>query len=327
MIQRWPQFLAVGLLSVASAATGLVVGRQAQAPDDCSLNQRLPYLNQQLNCSQSYAVDKQAYIGLKHELTDYIADQQQSGIATEVSVYFRDLHNGPTLGLNEHENFSPASLLKLPLLLAYLDYQIERPGLLADELVLTAKTTDLQQFYPSMAGLTLGSKYSVEELLEAMIVHSDNDAYYVLLSYLREVSGTDVLQQTYIDLGLIDPTSRGDETLTTKGYASIFQQLYHASFLSTQELSNQALDLLAQSEFEVGLRAGLPENVLVAHKFGERSDLPSGEKQLHDCGVVYYPDNPYLLCVMTRGTDFTALEGVIQGISARVYAEFDSRRL
>jgi hypothetical protein len=49
--------------------------------------------------------------------------------------------------------------------------------------------------------------------------------------------------------------------------------------------------------------------------------------QLHDCGIIYYPGNPYLLCVMTRGTDWSALEKTIQTISAMTYKEVDSRKL
>ncbi len=78
--------------------------------------------------------------------------------------------------------------------------------------------------------------------------------------------------------------------------------------------------------------AGVPSTVDVAHKFGERTTLASDTestetKQLHDCGIVYFPENPYLLCVMTRGTDFKVLEGIISDISRMVYEEVDSRRL
>jgi hypothetical protein len=67
-------------------------------------------------------------------------------------------------------------------------------------------------------------------------------------------------------------------------------------------------------------------NIPVAHKFGERTGFAGGVKQLHDCGIVYYPKNPYLLCIMTRGTDFTKLESTIAAVSKMVYQEFDSRK-
>lgn len=73
------------------------------------------------------------------------------------------------------------------------------------------------------------------------------------------------------------------------------------------------------------MRKTIPSDVKVAHKFGERyyGDI----KQLHDCGVIYYPENPYLLCVMTIGKDFEDLAEVISHVSDVVYREVDSRKL
>ena len=72
--------------------------------------------------------------------------------------------------------------------------------------------------------------------------------------------------------------------------------------------------------------AELPNDIVVAHKFGER-DLEDNTKQLHDCGVVYYPQNPYLICIMTHGQSYKSLERIIQHISGKVYKEVDSRKL
>lgn len=58
--------------------------------------------------------------------------------------------------------------------------------------------------------------------------------------------------------------------------------------------------MLKDSEFRGGLVAGVPSNIMVAHKFGE-SKL-NNEKQFHDCGIVYFPKNQYLLCVMSRSS-------------------------
>jgi len=88
------------------------------------------------------------------------------------------------------------------------------------------------------------------------------------------------------------------------------------------------LSLLTHTNFTSGLTAGIPKNIVVAHKFGEATDDDvSGSiisRELHDCGIIYYPGKPYLLCVMTKGTDFSKLEGVISGISEIAY-DFVSR--
>jgi hypothetical protein len=75
---------------------------------------------------------------------------------------------------------------------------------------------------------------------------------------------------------------------------------------------------LAKSTFTEGIVAGLPQGMTVAHKFGE-AELPDGTLQLHDCGIVYKPNQPYLICVMTKGSNFDTLAGVISHISKTVY--------
>ncbi len=66
--------------------------------------------------------------------------------------------------------------------------------------------------------------------------------------------------------------------------------------------------------------------MIVAHKFGERSFLDKKTKQLHDCGIVYHPAKPYVLCVMTRGDDFDKLSAVLRSVSALVYQEVDAQQ-
>jgi beta-lactamase class A len=89
-------------------------------------------------------------------------------------------------------------------------------------------------------------------------------------------------------------------------------------------MSNQALALLSRADFNYGIKQAIPSSIEVAEKFGERSviDSRSGRvfsRELHDCGLVYYPDHPYLLCVMTEGPDFNELLATIREISAAAY--------
>jgi hypothetical protein len=71
-----------------------------------------------------------------------------------------------------------------------------------------------------------------------------------------------------------------------------------------------------------GIKAPLPPDLVVSHKFGERTEMAGGSvawRELHDCGIVYYPYEPYFLCVMTKGQDFDDQRAVLRGISAVVY--------
>ncbi|HNW45179.1 MAG TPA: serine hydrolase, partial [Elusimicrobiales bacterium] len=71
------------------------------------------------------------------------------------------------------------------------------------------------------------------------------------------------------------------------------------------------------------LVAGLPGGVTVSHKFGE-GGVMGGERQLQDCGIVYYPGRPYLLCVMAKGTKLENLEKFIKAVSRLVYYSVDT---
>ena len=45
----------------------------------------------------------------KNKIAELIRGKIKNGNATHVSVYFRDLNNGPWFGINEKEPFSPGS--------------------------------------------------------------------------------------------------------------------------------------------------------------------------------------------------------------------------
>jgi len=99
--------------------------------------------------------------------------------------------------------------------------------------------------------------------------------------------------------------------------------LYNASYL-TNEYSEKMMELLTQSEFKDGLAAGVPDNLKIAHKFGISTVFTSSEeissRELHDCGIIYHPDHPYILCVMTKGhSKLSDSEGIIKKISQNVY--------
>jgi len=244
-----------------------------------------------------------------------------------ISVYFRDLNNGPWFGINEKEKFSPSSLLKVPLLIAYLKQAEVGPELLLEK-YLKEKEVDLgdnfayQYFKPSQK-LEIGKSYTIDELLYRMIAYSDNEAALILFSLIKPEIQTTI----YNDLGIKMPEANKEDFMTVKDYASFFRILFNASYLN-RDFSEKALTLLSKSEFDKGIVAGTRGNVVVAHKFGERvyqTEEKVELKQLHDCGIVYYPQHPYLLCIMSRGDDFDKLANIIKDISYLIFDYINQR--
>jgi len=247
-------------------------------------------------------------------------ESKKAGRATHVSVYFRDLENGPLFGVSMEEKFSPASLLKVPLMMAALKEAEADPALL-DRRVRNEQR-ELARAGIDAFALAPGAEYSVDSLLRAMITASSNDAAILL----RSVISAEALDAVFRDFGMIIPGVRAlDDSMTVREYASFFRILYNAAYLD-KEMSGKALEYLTLSEFKRGLVAGLPPGTVAAHKFGERSFIDSKTKQLHDCGIVYHPARPYVLCVMTRGDDFDALSAVIKDVSALIYEEVSTQQ-
>ncbi|MBX4200197.1 class A beta-lactamase-related serine hydrolase [Candidatus Parcubacteria bacterium] len=287
-------------------------------------------INTSLDCDYRSHIGKSDYNKLRNNLSNFIQWKKQTGDLAEASVYFRDLEYGPTMGIREYSMFSPASLLKLPILFTYLSYNESHPDedIMDKEITYQdVKNLPVAYFTPKIS-MQVGKPYKVNDLLGYMIKYSDNVSASALTLYLEDISPTeDLLKNTFVDLGILEPAQPSDQTVNVKSYANLFLDLYNASAFDKKETSERALELLSQSDFNKGIVAGVPIGIKVAHKFGERLDSEANIKQLHDCGIVYYPDNPYLLCIMTRGYDFDKLAVTISAISRQVYEEVNSRKL
>jgi beta-lactamase class A len=254
----------------------------------------------------------------KSKVENLVNNHLKSGSASHISVYFRDMNNGPWFGINEKEDFAPASLLKVPVMMSLFKQAESDPTLLQKTITATqsANPNDPATIKPKNSMLP-GKNYTMGELVEKMIASSDN--YAVALIYQN--FDLSKLLKTYQDLGVSGSSNQSpDQYMNVKTYASFFRILFNSSYLNP-EMSEKALEILSQSEFTEGLRAGIPNAITVAHKFGEREISNLELVQLHDCGIVYYPTHPYLLCIMTRGKDIPSLASIIKNLSSLIYTE------
>lgn len=315
--------------------TGLVVGyfadrlwNDAHKPVDTSSTSKqvrqvgeYRYINPLLECEVAEGTIDARKQNFRDELAKEIEVIKKKSQLTEAAVYFRDLNNGPAFGVDETGEFFPASLLKVPVMMAYYRWSEQESDLLSAEILYD----EPRDFGVSVAikpreELSSGRSYRVDELIERMIKYSDNQAVYLLVQNLPQ----EKVVKLFGAIGVgADVVIDGNAKITVKEYASFFRILFNSSYLS-RENSEKALLLLASTDYNDALPAGVPQGVQVAHKFGE-AGTESVERQLHDCGIVYFPDHPYLACIMTRGKELDNLKQSIVDISKFIYEKIDEQ--
>jgi beta-lactamase class A len=256
----------------------------------------------------------------RDKLEIWIEKEKEQGRVREVSVYFRSLTVGIWTGINEREGFCPASILKVPVMMTYFRMAEKDPAILEKKIKYSPENpTGYVPGVIQKSSAEIGKYYSVDELIRLMIAESDNIADLRLLYNLPPGE----LERTFSDFGMdMSTLSAGKDFVSLKIVSTFLRVLYNASYLN-EAMSEKALRYLTECTYRDGIVAGLPKDIVVAHKFGER--FFQNEKQLHEVAIVYHTENPYILAIMTKGDDQSKLSEVIKNISELVYREVDSQ--
>jgi beta-lactamase class A len=328
MLKRIPTVWRNGLVALLLLIAGGLIGYAyaahsgATAPVNVRYAGGYDFVHPSLYTEVPEDISYPEYSKLKDDLTAAVAKAEGAHEASDVGIYFRDLDEGHWVGVNEDHTFAPGSLLKVATLLTTLRVTGGDSARLEAPIHVTFGPDyepTQQTYYPPKDPITTSGSYTLDTLLSHLIVESDNGAADALDYYF----GLSELNQTLTDLNVPSPGTAGNEPDTPREYSHFFRALYNGSYLGPA-VSESALSLLSKTAFLDGLVAGVPQGTTVAHKWGEKT-LDAGTNQLHDCGIVYLPDHPYFLCVMTKGADFPTLAGVIKDISSVVWTDVVAR--
>lgn len=255
-------------------------------------------------------------VALEEELRAFAEQMVAQGQLSDYSVYYQEFVSGPVIAINESRGFFPASLLKLPVALWYFKQAQERPELLLEEIHFAGPRGSTDGHFLPQHPIAVGTTYTIEELIKLMLTESDNDATQVLVEY---AGGREVINEVYEELDIRNVDNYETYVMDTQTYGAFFRVLFNARYID-REYSERILSMLTDTSFKTGMVGGLPEDVVVAHKFGERTLDENGPvEQLHECGIVYAPANPYLLCIMTQGSDYDVMAAFIREASRRVF--------
>ncbi len=253
--------------------------------------------------------ESDALRGLKEEITAVIDSQKAAGKISRASVYFKELNSLHWTSVYGNELYYPGSMLKVPIMLCILK-QAQRDRTLLERKLEFRSPGGKTVLFPVQNPMTPGSFYTVQELIERMIVFSDNDATTLLFSVYDKGLYDELFMK--LSVPVQDPEDRFFR-LSASDIAKFMRVLYNASYLSSL-YSEYALSLLTKSDFTEGILQGVSDGTKVAHKFGER--YTTGDLlQLHETAIVYRGSASYVLTIMTEGLKTDELSSLMNVIS------------
>lgn len=226
---------------------------------------------------------------------------------SRISIYFEFLNTGANIAVNKDAAYWPASLLKLPVAMA-VTRKVEKGEWKWDN-QLVLMTSDKDERSGDLYRLPIGTKLTIEKLVNEMLATSDNTAYSILLRNLEP----EEFQDIYDHLGL-QKFLDNDGDISAKNYSVMLRSLYNASYLN-EENSEKLLGFLSETPFDEYLGSAIPDTVKFSHKVG----LSDDHKAFLDAGIIYVPSRPYILIVMIATKDNEEAEKVMNDISTRVY--------
>jgi len=231
------------------------------------------------------------------------------------STFFLDLDNGNYLSLNGEKVFPTASIIKLPILIAFFQ-DVEAGKIRLDETLVMSRDVKVGGS-GYMQDLPLGSKFSALQSATNMIITSDNTATNMII---KRMGGVERLNQRFGSWGLQKtrlrnrlPDLRGTNTTTAKELVHLMAMLEEGKLLSSTQ--GKAITILRQVRNRKLLPVGLGQGAAIAHKTGDIGFL------LGDAGIVYMPTGKrYLVAVLVESAyDDPAARDYIQDVSRIVY--------
>ena len=263
-------------------------------------------------------------------------DRELDGV---VGVAITDLTSGQQLLHNADQVFPTASVIKLAVLAEL--YRQEEQGAagaagpagaaknarLAD--LYTVRKEDLVPDSDILSGLTPGvSRVTNRDLAAMMVAVSDNAATNVLIERVGMENVNALLdslglKQTRLRRKMMDleAAKQGRENASTpREMAALLEAVYSGKVIR-KPLADDFFKMLAsgRTHYRAYFRAGgIPDDVVIAEKEGELEGVRG------DCGVIFVPARPFVLCAMTSYLkDERAGEAAISRIAGAAYRYFD----
>ena len=239
-----------------------------------------------------------------------------------VAFYYRPLGGGCAQMYNEMMSVIAASVIKIPIMVeAFRQFE---SGELNPLETYRIRHEDKMPSCGALNRMHDGLEVTLRDLVELMIVLSDNSATNILIDRLGidRVNATleaEGLKVTRLRRKLFDKAGMEaglSNHVCAREIGLLLERMYNGTLVSP-EASAQMLEILRNQKLNGKMPFFLkPRGVACAHKTGEDDGIT------HDVGVVY-AKKPFVLCMLSEETEVPAFERLIQEI-ARELADTNS---
>ena len=243
--------------------------------------------------------------------------QYQAATPGEMTYFYLDyLNNAATISLNSRNQFTAASTIKVPLAMAL--YKMAEEGKLNMSDTYTLEQANLDSRFGTLYNAGPNQTFTIEQLVSIMLEKSDNTAMNALITILDRVGITNPFQDVYTQMGWSNaPTADNINSyinIDVHTLTNMFLALYNATYDNPVD-SQKILNYLTQTPFNTEIVAGVSPDIMVAHKIG----VADPNDTYSDCGIVYAPERPYIICVGVSGVPEQTADTIIADMSKTAY--------
>jgi beta-lactamase class A len=234
--------------------------------------------------------------------------EKTNSLSGVYGFYVIRLNSGVSYGVNEGDIFEPASLNKLPVMLAM--YIEAENGNIDLETEYALKDSDKVAGSGSLYGKSEGYELTYRDILSYMGKESDNTAANIAKNLL----GEEKIVQAINTVGMDNTVVIGEDQKTTPyDIGLFFQKLWEGDVISKKH-RDEILGYLTDTIYEEWLAAGIPSSTDVAHKYGRETHI------VNDAGIIF-TDEPFILVLLSKGVVEREADQVFPELSRAIYRQ------
>jgi len=202
------------------------------------------------------------------------------------SIYYKNLDNKKTFGINTNQINTGASVNKVPIVAAL--YLLAKEGKISLDERVTIQKDDVQDYGTgSIRYQEMPQTYSLRNLAKLAMKQSDNTAAHVIELKIGEEN-----VQKLVDSWGMKQTNMVENKTSVYDMSILFEKIY-SGHITDEAHTKELLEFMTNTDFEDRLSAKLPKTATVYHKTGDE------EGYLHDVGIIKTEKGTYYLGIMT----------------------------